>query len=201
MQKVVGSSPIIRSKKAPLDGVFVAQQTTLHMLERAIVSLHAATRPIGRRVRAVALCVRAQSRPVRRTRCREPAVPVLVGSRLAGRARGAAPRGPPVRGPARSSCLVRKEEEPGAGGPGCDRVAENDVAVAEVDIGQGAHADNRDQGPAALQPEVLTERRERQEFSTARTPLAPRRREHRDPAECTPLLHGVMSVTRENLRG
>ena len=55
--------------------------------------------------------------------------------------------------------------------------------------------------PAARQPDVRTERRERQELSTARTALALGRREHRDPAECTPLLHDVMSVPRENWRG
>jgi hypothetical protein len=61
---------------------------------------------------------------------------------------------PPGRGPARSSCLVSQEEEADARGAGCDRVAENDVAVAELDVGQCAHADNRDQAAEGIRAEA-----------------------------------------------
>ena len=58
-----------------------------------------------------------------------------------------------VGGPARSS-LVRKEEEADARGARCDRVAENDVAVAELNVGQRAHADNRDRAAEGIRAEA-----------------------------------------------
>jgi hypothetical protein len=63
---------------------------------------------------------------------------------------------PPARRSACPSCLVRKEEEPDAGGAGGDRVAEDEVVVAELDVGQRAYADDRDHAAGAVLREART---------------------------------------------
>jgi hypothetical protein len=60
----------------------------------------------------------------------------------------------PVRGPARPSCLVRKEEEPDARGTGGDRVTQNEIGVADCDVWERAHGHNRDRAAEGIRAEA-----------------------------------------------